>query len=101
MSLYDNTFTVAKLRLINNSLCYQVQKSTGVAISKSSKLVVSANENKIGPSNRKLPLDEGENSRDRLTTNQNAAMRIIECNDREGEKIVKLISKLSIAWVCF
>ena len=92
VSLYDNTFTVAKMRSINNSLCYQVQKITGVAISKSSKLVVSANENKIGPSNRKLPLDEGGNSRDRLTTNQNAAMRIIECNDREGEKIVKSIS---------
>ena len=101
VSLFDNKFTVAKLRSINNFLCYQVQKTTGVAFSKSSKPVVSANENKIGPSNRKLPPDEGGKSRDRLTTNQNAAMRIIECNDREGAKLVKSITNCQLREFAF
>ena len=47
VSLYDNTFTVAKLRSITNSLGYQVQKTTGEEISKSKKLVFSPNEHKI------------------------------------------------------
>ena len=92
LSLYDNTFTVAKLRSINNSFGYQVQKITGRANSKSNKSIVSANESKIGKNNRQLPPDEGGKSCDRSTSNQKVAICIIECNDREGAKIVKSIT---------
>ena len=96
MSFCDITITVAKLRSINNSLGYQVQKTTGVANSKSIKAIVPANENKIRPNNRKFPLDEGGKSCDRSTTNQNATMCIIECDDRKGAKIVKSITNYQL-----
>ena len=48
VKVFDNTFTVAKLRSTTKSLGCQVQKTTGVTIRKSKKLVVSANEHKIG-----------------------------------------------------
>ena len=67
-----------------------------MANSKSIKSIVSANENKIGPNNRKLPTDEGGKSCDSSTTNQNAATCIIECNDRKGGKIVKSITNCQL-----
>ena len=90
--LYDNTFTVAKLHSINNSLGYKVQKNTGGAINKSRKLVVPANEHRIGASNRNFSPEEGGKTRDHRLANQNAVTCIIECNDRKSANIVKSIT---------
>ena len=65
---------------------YKVQNTTGVAISKSKKLVVSAIEHKVGSSNLKFPPDEGGKTHDHRLTNKNTATLINECNDREGAK---------------
>ena len=43
VSFYDNTFTVAKWRSFNNSICYQAQHTTGVVNSKYRIPIVSAN----------------------------------------------------------
>ena len=101
VSLYENTFSVAKLQSITNSLGYKVQKTTGGAISKSKKLVVSANAHRIGSSNRKILPDEGGKTRDHRLTNQNAVPRIIECNDRKGAKIVKLMTECQLREFAF
>ena len=50
----------------------------------------------MGPNNRKIPPDEGRKSCDRSTTNKNAAMCIIECNDRKGAKIVRSITNCQL-----
>ena len=96
MSLYDNTFTVAKLHSITNSLGYKKQKNTGGTINKSRKLVVSANERRIGASNLNSPPEEGGKTRDHRLANQKAVMRIIEYNDRKGANIVKLITECQL-----
>ena len=96
VSLYVNTFTVAKLLSITNSLGYNEQKTTGGNINKPRKLVVSANERRFGTSNRNSPQAEGGKTRDRRLTDQNAVMRIIECNDRKGANIVKSITECQL-----
>ena len=101
VSLYENTFSVVKLQSITNSLGYKAQKTTGGAISKSKKLVGSANAHRIGSSNRKILPDEGGKTRDHRLTNQNAVPRIIECNDRKGAKIVELMTECQLREFAF
>ena len=93
VSLYDNTFTVAKLHSITNSLGYKKQKTTGGAINKWRKLVVSANEHQIRASTRNFQPEEGGKTRDHRVANQNAVTGIIEFNDRKGANIVKSITE--------
>ena len=65
VKVYDNTFTVAKIRSNNNSLGYEkLEKTTGVAKFKSRISNVSANKNEISKSGRKSPPDEGGKSCD-------------------------------------
>ena len=96
VSLYDNTFTVAKLRSITNSLGYNKQKTTGGTINTSRNLVVSANERRIGEIGFKSPLEEGDKTRDHRLANQNALKLIIEFNDRKGANIVKSITECQL-----
>ena len=90
VSLYDNTFTVAKLQSITNSLGYI--KTNKVIIKASRNSVVSANDIQVGNDRVNSPSEEGVKTRDIRLINQKPVKRIVECNDREGAKIVKSIT---------
>ena len=94
VSLYDNTFTVAKLQSINNSLGY-IDTNKGI-IKASRKSVVSAKDIQVGNDRINFPSKEGVKTRDRRPTNQKPVKRIAECNDREGAKIVKSITECKL-----
>ena len=90
VSLYDNTFTVAKLQSITNSLGYI--NTTKGTIKASRRSVVSAKDIQIGNDRLISPSEEGVKTRDIRLTNQKPVKRIIECNDRKGAKLVKSIT---------
>ena len=90
VSLHDNTFTVAKLQSITNSLGYI--KTNKVIIKASRNSVVSANDIQVGNDRVNSPSEEGVKTRDIRLINQKPVKRIVECNDREGAKIVKSIT---------
>ena len=94
VSLYDNTFTVAKLQSLTNSLGYY---NTNKRIIKASrKLVVSANDIQVGNDRVNSPSLEGVKTRDIWLTNQKPVKRIVECYDRECAKIVKSITECKL-----
>ena len=96
VSLY-NTFTVAKLQSITNSLGYNMQNTTKGTIKASRKLVVSADDCRIGEISFNSPPEEGVKTRDIPLTNQKAVKRIVECNDRKGANIVKSITECELS----
>ena len=96
VSLYDNTFTVAKLQSIANSLGYNKRKAIKGTIKPSRKLVVSANNRPIGITSLNSLSEEGVKTRDPRLTNQKAVKRIVECNDRKGANIVKSITEYEL-----
>ena len=66
-----------------------------MTINKPRKIVVSANERRIGASNRNSPRRGGKTHEHRLA-NQNAVMRIIECNDHKVANIFKPITECQL-----
>ena len=93
VSLYDHAFTVAELRLINNSFVFKSVTTTGVANAKSRLSNVSDNKSQIYKYGCTSPTDENGKSCDLSATNRNAAMCISESNNREDAKIVKSITE--------
>ena len=91
VSLYDNTFTVAKLKSITNSLGY-IDTNKGI-IKASKESIVSAKDIQVGNDKVNIPPEEGVKTRDRRLTNQKPLKRIAECNDRESAKVVKSITE--------
>ena len=94
VSFYDNTFTVAKLQSITNSLGY-IDTNKGI-IKASRKSVVSAKDVQVGNDRINFPSEEGVKTRDRRPTNQKPVKRIAECIDRVGAKIVKSITEYKL-----
>ena len=94
VSLYDNTFTVAKLQSITNSLGYINTNKKIIKAPKES--IVSAKDIQVGNDRINFPSEEGVKTRDRRPTNQKPVKRIAECNDREGAKIVKSITECKL-----
>ena len=94
VSLYDNTFTVAKLLSITNSLGY-INTNKGI-IKAPKESIVSAKDIQVGNDRINSPSEEGVKTRDRRPTNQKPVKRIAKCNDREGAKIVKSITECKL-----
>ena len=90
VSLYDNTFTVAKLHSITNSLGY-INTNKGI-IKAPKESIVSAKDIQVGNDRINSPSEEGVKTRDRRPTKK----RIAKCNDREGAKIVKSITECKL-----
>ena len=94
VSLFDNTFTVAKLQSITNSLGYINTNKRIIKAPKES--IVSAKDIQVGNDRINFPSEEGVKTRDCRPTNQKPVKRIAECNDREGAKIVKSITECKL-----
>ena len=94
VSVYDNLFTVIKVRSINNSLGYRnLDNTIGVVKTKSRKSNDSATKNAICKCGCESPPDEGGTSCVQESTNHMADICISECNDRDEVKVVKSISE--------
>ena len=94
VSLYDNTFTVAKLHSMTNSLGY-INTNKGI-IKAPKESIVLAKDIQVGNDRINSPSEEGVKTRDRRPTNQKPVKRIAKCNDREGAKIVKSITECKL-----
>ena len=94
VSLYDNTFTVAKLQSITNSLGY-INTNKGI-IKAPKESIVSAKDIQVEKDRINSPSEEGVKTRDRRPANQRPVKRIAECNDRVGAKIVKSITECKL-----
>ena len=100
VSVYNYTITVAKIRIISNSLGYaKLDNTAGLMKAKSKVSNVLAKKSAIFKLVCKSPPDQGEKSCAQTSTNQPkmAEICISECNDRKAAKVAEPITECQLS----
>ena len=100
VSVYDCTVTVAKFRIISNSLGYaKLDNTAGLMKAKSKVSNVLAKKSAICKLVCKSPPDQGEKSCAQTSTNQlkMAEICISECNERKAAKVAEPITECQLS----